>query len=309
MVIDIFMLYQFVRRLATPFEEWEAYEEGIIDEKGNIILPKSQRRTLAQKKAFTKFDLLVLNLKKLLGKLPGGQTKLASYAAALWLIKEEKYQTGSFLSENEEDMINEEEFKDYVLYEVLTGSDAYKFSWRKMSDDVMEATFDAKPGQIVVKFTKEDDNWEINFFDKNGNTSATDEGDQFAILNTVLAIISNFVKIKKPKRMSFKSETRIKSRNKSSQARSKIYKRLVKKHASQIGYNFGFQSDNIETDFVLTRKNLKEEIATNNVSSGNIAGLGHGPDGEPGVSKKKQKKWTSKNKKKKIKTFKEKENL
>ena len=31
MVVDLFLVYQFVRRLATPFEKWEAYKEGIID--------------------------------------------------------------------------------------------------------------------------------------------------------------------------------------------------------------------------------------------------------------------------------------
>jgi hypothetical protein len=32
---------------------------------------------------------MILKLKKLLAKVPGGQSKLASYAAALWLIKEQ----------------------------------------------------------------------------------------------------------------------------------------------------------------------------------------------------------------------------
>ena len=35
MVIDLFLLYQFIKRLATPFKEWDAYELGIIDAKGN----------------------------------------------------------------------------------------------------------------------------------------------------------------------------------------------------------------------------------------------------------------------------------
>jgi hypothetical protein len=33
---------------------------------------------------------MILKLKKLLAKLPAGQTRLATYAAALWLIKEHK---------------------------------------------------------------------------------------------------------------------------------------------------------------------------------------------------------------------------
>ena len=86
--IDLFMLYQFIKRLATPFNKWKAYELGIIDEKGNILKNSKERRTVQERDAFGKFDLLVLKLKKLLEKIPGGQTRLGSYAAALWLIKE-----------------------------------------------------------------------------------------------------------------------------------------------------------------------------------------------------------------------------
>lgn len=86
--IDLFMLYQFIKRLATPFNKWRAYELGIIDEKGNILKSSKERTTVKERDAFGKFDLLVLKLKKLLEKIPGGQTRLGSYAAALWLIKE-----------------------------------------------------------------------------------------------------------------------------------------------------------------------------------------------------------------------------
>ena len=90
MVVDLFLVYSFIRKLVTPFEKWDAYEEGIIDEKGNILISRKDYSKNAQKKAFGIFDQMVLNVKKLLGKLPGGQTKLASYAAALWLIREEQ---------------------------------------------------------------------------------------------------------------------------------------------------------------------------------------------------------------------------
>lgn len=85
-VVDLFLIYQFIKRIATPFNEWKAYDLGIIDEKGNIL--KKDRNSVKEREAFGKFDLLVLKLKKLLEKVPGGQTRLGSYAAALWLIKE-----------------------------------------------------------------------------------------------------------------------------------------------------------------------------------------------------------------------------
>lgn len=91
MIIDLFLVYQFIKRLATPFKEWRAYELGIIDEKGNILKDaKTRNRTVKDREAFGKFDLMILKLKKLLEKIPGGNTRIGSYAAALWLIKEGK---------------------------------------------------------------------------------------------------------------------------------------------------------------------------------------------------------------------------
>lgn len=99
-MIDLFFLYMFIKRLVTPFDKWKAYEEGIIDAEGNIIKPPEVRkRTIKDREAFTKFDLMVLKLKKLLAKVPGGQTRFATYAAALWLIKEHKDLNAPILNE------------------------------------------------------------------------------------------------------------------------------------------------------------------------------------------------------------------
>jgi hypothetical protein len=88
MVVDLFLVYSFIRRLTTPFEKWEAYAQGVIDKDGNILKKKKERNTRGEKDSFGIFDLMVLKLKKLLAKIPGGSTSLASYTAALWLIKE-----------------------------------------------------------------------------------------------------------------------------------------------------------------------------------------------------------------------------
>ena len=87
-VVDIFMVYQFLKRLATPFNKWDAFKEGIISAKGDILIKKN-KRTQKQKKSFQIFDVMILKLKRLLGKIPGGKTRIASYAASLWLIKED----------------------------------------------------------------------------------------------------------------------------------------------------------------------------------------------------------------------------
>ena len=47
MVIDLFLLYQFIKRLATPFKEWDAYELGIIDAKGKQLKKRKDFRNSA----------------------------------------------------------------------------------------------------------------------------------------------------------------------------------------------------------------------------------------------------------------------
>jgi len=86
-VIDLYLAYRFLKNLVLPFEKWEAYKTGVIDKDGAIVIPKKER-TPAQRDSFGYFDLIGMNLKKLLGKLPGGKSAIASYAAALLLLKE-----------------------------------------------------------------------------------------------------------------------------------------------------------------------------------------------------------------------------
>jgi len=102
-LVDLYLVYRILRLFTTPFSEWEAFKAGVIDAEGNIVVP-SEKRTPAQDDSFTKFDLLILKLKKVLEKLPFGKTKLASYAAALFLLKEEK---------NIKEETLEEQFLDY----------------------------------------------------------------------------------------------------------------------------------------------------------------------------------------------------
>jgi hypothetical protein len=121
MLVDLFLVYQFIRRLATPFKEWDAYKLGIIDERGNILRKRRELRLKKERDAFGIFDVLVLNLKKLLEKIPGGQTRIASYAAALYLIREwNHFSDDSLLTEDVSDELLEESidlfYDRYVNY-------------------------------------------------------------------------------------------------------------------------------------------------------------------------------------------------
>ena len=84
---DLVYTFRFLKLLITPFNKTKAFELGIIDEDG--VRQKSVKMDSTEKKsAFTTFHRLVFNIKKIMAKAPGGGSRLASYAAALFLIKE-----------------------------------------------------------------------------------------------------------------------------------------------------------------------------------------------------------------------------
>ena len=92
--IDLFVTNRFLKLLTTPFEKQEAYKLGIIDENGNRIKkPKSTKpavelATSELKNAYTILHKLVFNIKKIFAKVPGLRTKVGTYAAALFLLKD-----------------------------------------------------------------------------------------------------------------------------------------------------------------------------------------------------------------------------
>jgi len=96
---NIYFVYQFLKKLVTPFNKTKAFELGIIDETGKILKRRRDLEGDEEKSAYNLSDTLIWNIKKLMGKIPGGKSRLASYAAALWLIKEQ--QDGYKITEEE----------------------------------------------------------------------------------------------------------------------------------------------------------------------------------------------------------------
>ena len=91
--IDLFVTYRFIKLLVTPFEKQEAYKLGVIDKNGNrILIPGTNKptilNTIKEKNSYTVLHKLVFNIKKIFAKVPGLRTKLGSYAAALFLLKD-----------------------------------------------------------------------------------------------------------------------------------------------------------------------------------------------------------------------------
>jgi hypothetical protein len=85
---DLFYAFRFLKLLVTPFEKTKAFELGIIDKNGDILKKRVDRQSPEEKSAYTVFHRLVFNLKRLIGKAPGGKSLVARYGAALFLIKE-----------------------------------------------------------------------------------------------------------------------------------------------------------------------------------------------------------------------------
>jgi len=152
MVLDYYLVYQFIRRLATPFGEWDAYKLGIIDENGNVLKKRRQLRSREEKRAFGAFDVLILNLKKMLGKVPGGKTRLASYAAALFLLREWNHFTpNSMLTESVSDTDIQKTVKlfldgytDYILPEESVNQKMHDL------DNLFEQKFDEEAPTVSV---------------------------------------------------------------------------------------------------------------------------------------------------------------
>lgn len=85
---DFFAAARFLRLLTMPYEKTAAYKEGVIDNKGKLLLPMKEMNQ-KQKESYTVFHRLVFNLRRLLQKVPVfGNNILLNYASALMLIRE-----------------------------------------------------------------------------------------------------------------------------------------------------------------------------------------------------------------------------
>jgi hypothetical protein len=142
MIIDTIAVYQILRKLVTPFEQMDAYRLGIIDEDGNFLKKRVDLQTQQERDAVTMLDVLVINLKRLLGKLPGGKSRLASFAAALYLVRE----NSSISESNLTNMLFtlEEDFKKTYDEVLQIYEDA------PMMSSGSGIVYGTKPGETVV---------------------------------------------------------------------------------------------------------------------------------------------------------------
>ena len=110
-VIDALIAYRLLKLLVTPFKKTKAYQMGIIDDKGKVLIKAKQfkdkipaNKRAEAKKSYTLLIRFVFNLKRLLSKV-GIRGPLGSAAAAA---------VAFFKEENDYNPIIEKEIYKYI---------------------------------------------------------------------------------------------------------------------------------------------------------------------------------------------------
>lgn len=138
--IDLAMTYRFIRLLTQKWTDTPAFALGIIDENGKILRKRHTIKTAEEKAAYTYFHRLVWKIKRLLEKVPFGQTRIANYIAALWFLKEHFEESGVDEAEwraTEKYLLECFGFLPYEGVQMLNERNAPKYpKFVRLSDDV-----------------------------------------------------------------------------------------------------------------------------------------------------------------------------
>ena len=167
--IDLFVTYRFLKLLTTPFEKTDAYKLGIIDEDGNRIMQKGVKKpevelvTSQEKNAYTILHKLVFNIKKIFAKVPGLRTKVGTYAAALFLLKDTFKESVDDPDMFEKEFVkylkeNDIEFDDSISEEVIGFGEILPKGEYVLINDILnkeEEELSAKEGDKVIAYEDE----------------------------------------------------------------------------------------------------------------------------------------------------------
>ena len=148
--VDTVIVFRVLKLLTTPWKEQAAFKEGLIDEKGKRT--KKKPSTSKEKDAYTLLHRLIFNLKRIMEMIPFGKTKIASYAAALFLIKEHTGLKGSQLDKEvfkylkESGQLEDELLEEFVPITKLQNEKTYILTRRMMIDEEI----DAERGDTII---------------------------------------------------------------------------------------------------------------------------------------------------------------
>ena len=89
-IVDTYITYRIVTTLVKKWEDQDAYQYGIIDKKGKVLIKYKELKDRKAKDSYTVLIRFIFNMKRLMEKIPGGKSKISSYAiAALVFLREE----------------------------------------------------------------------------------------------------------------------------------------------------------------------------------------------------------------------------
>jgi len=146
---DNIYAFRFVRLLVQKWEKTDAFKLGLIDKYGKKLQKPSNPE---EKSAYTYFHRLVFNIKRLIGKIPFGKSALASWATALFLLKEQTGITDLELEEALDGVIDfdETELKESVDSWILKDGRLNPGTYRLTQDIMSPVTAE----YIAIKGTK-----------------------------------------------------------------------------------------------------------------------------------------------------------
>lgn len=119
-VVDNLIAFRILYMLVQPFTETQAFKLGIIDAEGKNLRKYSSLNTQEERDSYTYLQRLVFNMKRIINKLPGGESKLKSIVAAMYLVREyyeTKRRSTSLMEERYNELLNKLETQNITLAE------------------------------------------------------------------------------------------------------------------------------------------------------------------------------------------------
>jgi hypothetical protein len=88
-IVNTIIAYNIIRDLTVPFNRTDAFKLGVIDKDGNFLLKQKDMTREQRNSVPSILTILAWNIKKILSKIGIGRSSIASFATALYLLREE----------------------------------------------------------------------------------------------------------------------------------------------------------------------------------------------------------------------------
>ena len=150
---DLFYTFRFIKLLVSRWDKTDAFKLGIIDNNGKPLKKVRDLNTSEEKSAYTMFHRLVYNIKRIINKVPVvGRSTLASWAAALWLIKEETGMSEKAIVKlMEKYAVDNDIDLDTSIYESNGWSSDENGNLRQGRYTLTESMISPKTGEIIAR--------------------------------------------------------------------------------------------------------------------------------------------------------------